>query len=195
MPKPNRHPATPIALVLFATLTACSTPSAMKSDPVAEYQSALAAAEQAPAPSAEARRAGVERFTEFFRDVTAESVRAKTRTTYAPDAYLNDTLKTVRGADAIEEYFLETAKNTRFVRATVQEVAEADQTTYVRWVMDVQFAAFRKGETIRTIGVTQLRFDTDGRILIHQDFWDPAAGFYEHLPVLGPAIRWIKSKF
>jgi hypothetical protein len=42
--------------------------------------------------------------------------------------------------------------------------------------------------------VTLLRFDRAGRVVLHQDFWDPAAGFYEHLPVLGPVLRWIKSQ-
>jgi hypothetical protein len=40
-----------------------------------------------------------------------------------------------------------------------------------------------------TIGMTQLRFDRDGRIRFHQDFWDSAQGFYQHVPVLGAAIR------
>jgi hypothetical protein len=42
--------------------------------------------------------------------------------------------------------------------------------------------------------MTMLRFDGEGRVVLHQDFWDPAAGFYEHLPVLGGVLRWIKSK-
>jgi hypothetical protein len=39
--------------------------------------------------------------------------------------------------------------------------------------------------------MTQLRFDREGRIILHQDFWDPGAGIYQHLPVLGPAVRFV----
>jgi hypothetical protein len=42
--------------------------------------------------------------------------------------------------------------------------------------------------------MTLLRFDKQGRVVLHQDFWDSSAGFYEHLPVLGGVMRWIKSK-
>ncbi|MGC1478910.1 MAG: nuclear transport factor 2 family protein, partial [Chthoniobacterales bacterium] len=114
---------------------------------------------------------------------------------YAPDAFFNDTLKTVRGNEALEEYFLETAKNAKKVQATVQDVAVSGDNYYLRWVMDVEFAKFKKGQTIRTIGITHLRFDDQGRITLHQDFWDPAAGLYEHIPVLGGAIRAIQSRF
>ena len=30
--------------------------------------------------------------------------------------------------------------------------------------------------------------------VLHQDFWDPATGIYEHLPLVGNAIRQIKAR-
>jgi len=121
-------------------------------------------------------------------------VRGLTLETYAPDAFFNDTLKTVRGADAIEHYFLETVKNAESVRATVQDVAVSDGNYYVRWTMDVRLAKFKRGQTLRSIGITHLRFDDAGRILIHQDYWDSTGGFFEHLPVVGGILRAIKSR-
>ncbi|MFY8215030.1 MAG: nuclear transport factor 2 family protein [Chthoniobacterales bacterium] len=138
--------------------------------------------------------AGVDRFKTFFADMTEKSVRELTPVTYAPDAFFNDTLKTVRGADAVEHYFLETVKNAESVRATVHDVAVSDGNYYVRWTMEVRLAKFKRGQTLRSIGITHLRFDEQGRILIHQDYWDSTAGFFEHLPVLGGLIRAIKSR-
>jgi DNA-binding transcriptional regulator/RsmH inhibitor MraZ len=70
----------------------------------------------------------------------------------------------------------------------------ADGSYYFRWVMDVRMKKVARGETIRTPGITLVRFDEQGRVLIHQDYWDSAAGLWEHVPVLGRGIRTIKAR-
>jgi len=177
-----------IILVLVAVLgTGCAT---KPRDPVGDYIAADAAIRGVVlSPADEAKAVG--RFRGFFADITAESVRAKTATVYAPDAFFNDTLKTIRGAPAIEEYFLKVASHTEFVRATVVDVSRSGENYYLRWVMDTRFRGSK--DTIRTIGMTHLRFDRNGLIILHQDFWDSTAGFFEHAPIVGPMIRWMKS--
>ena len=96
------------------------------------------------------------------------------------------------GRAAVEAYFLKTMDHVDSFQTQVDDVARSGGNFYVRWTMDVRFKGAK--EPVRTIGVTLLRFDRDGRAVLHQDFWDPAAGFYEHLPVLGGVMRWIKSK-
>lgn len=195
----NFTPFAPFAL--FAGLTAfvgCATDTTMKNERnIVAYQTTVTELESRPtvAPGSAEERAGIQRFKDFFGNLTEQTVRERTKSTYAEDVFFNDTLKTVRGNEALEEYFLETAKNAKKVQATVQDVAVSDGNYYIRWVMDVEFAKFKKGETIRTIGITHVRFTPDGKIALHQDFWDPAAGLYEHIPVLGGAIRAIKSRF
>jgi hypothetical protein len=44
-----------------------------------------------------------------------------------------------------------------------------------------------------TYGVTQFRFDSQGRVLIHKDFWDAGSGLYEQLPALGRVIGRIRG--
>ena len=41
--------------------------------------------------------------------------------------------------------------------------------------------------------MTQLRFNSDGLVVLHQDYWDSAGGFYDHLPVVGGLLAWIRS--
>ncbi len=183
---------------LASLLTSCATDTNMKNrQAIAAYESAVAELKTEPTvrPGSPEEAAGIQRFKDFFGDISEQSVRKKTKETYSENAFLNDTLKTVQGNQAIEEYFLETAKNAKKVQATVEDVAVSDGNYYLRWVMDVEFAKFKKGKTIRTIGITQVRFTEDGKIALHQDFWDPAAGLYEHIPVIGGLIRLIKSQF
>lgn len=140
----------------------------------------------------EAAMQGVERFREFFADVTPESVRRLTPELYAREVWFNDTLKTLRGREEVEAYFLKTAGHVDFIQAEVVDSAFSGRNCYVRWVMDVRFKGAK--EPVKTVGMTLLRFDREGRVVLHQDFWDSSAGFYEHLPVLGGIMRWIKSQ-
>ena len=139
-----------------------------------------------------AEREAIGRFGAFFANVTEESIRSQIDAFYAPDVYFNDTLKTVHGRTALEGYLLRMPQHADFVRAKVIDHSSSGPNYYVRWIMDVRYKG--AAESVHTMGVTLLRFDKQGRVVLHQDFWDSAAGFYEHLPVLGGVLRWIKSK-
>jgi len=185
-----------LLLLLPAWLTGCrTTPPVL--DTARPFHEALAARTNTLGvpKGSEAERAAVQRVKDFFVTMTEDSVRQQTRQVYAPEAYLNDTLKSLNGAAAIEDYFLATVRQAESVTVKFEDVAESGGNYYCRWVMDTRLKKLRPGETIRTIGITLLRFDAQGRVVLHQDFWDSTAGVYEHVPVLGTAIRGIKAKF
>lgn len=146
-------------------------------------------------PGSETERQAIDRLKVFLSRIDADSVRDKTLSVYAPDAYLNDTLVSRRGATNIQAYFLETVEAAESITAQVEDVSRsADGFYYVRWVMDVRMKKVAAGETLRTLGITLIRFDDQGRVLIHQDYWDSAAGLWEHVPGIGRGIRWIKGR-
>lgn len=182
---------------LALALTACATRPMPESsiDPyLAQLKKLDSSPSRSPSPSAAVVDRGVENFKTFFGNMSEESVRTLTRKTYAPDIFFNDSLKTVRGVDALEHYFLETVKNAESVRATVEDVSVSGDNVYLRWTMEIRFAKFKRGQTFRSIGVTHLRFDDEGLILLHQDYWDSTSGFFEHVPGLGGILRAIKSR-
>ena len=153
--------------------------------------------EQRPtvAPGSPAERQGIERLKTFLTRIDAESVRTQTLSVYALDAYLNDTLVIRRGATNIQAYFLTTVDAAESITASIEDVSRsADGFYYVRWTMDARMKKVAAGETIRTLGITLVRFDDQGRVLIHQDYWDSAAGLWDHVPVIGRGIRWIKGR-
>ena len=147
------------------------------------------------APGSEVERQAIDRLKTFLSRIDADSVRDRTLSVYAPDAYLNDTLVSRRGATNIQAYFLETVEAAESITAQVEDVSRsADGFYYVRWVMDARMKKVAAGETLRTLGITLIRFDDQGRVLIHQDYWDSAAGLWEHVPGIGRGIRWIKGR-
>ena len=164
-------------------------------NPVGDFQQALAATASVKGPlqgSAE-EKAAIARFENFLSHLDEKTAREETEKVYAPEAFLNDTLKTLHGSPAIRDYFIKTAQGLDGMTVVFDDVAVSGQNYYFRWTMETQMKHLAKGQTIRTIGVTLVRFDPQGRVLLHQDFWDSAQGVWDHVPVLGSVIRWIQS--
>lgn len=135
------------------------------------------------------------RFTGFFSHLTVEAVETRLRDTYAEDVYFSDTLKTVRGLDNLVAYMRDSAEATEDVRVEIQETTRTAAGDYlVRWKMMIRFKKFAKGRENWSVGMSHLRFDGDGRVVYHQDYWDSAGGMFEHVPLLGWGINAIKSR-
>jgi len=156
-----------LALLLALSGTLCATAQ----DPVTAFTSAMSttAVVHGPPRGSAAEKESIARFEGFLAHLDEKTARDQTEKVYAPDAFFNDTLKTLHGSPAIRDYY------------------------YFRWTMDTRMKHLARGKNVRTIGVTLVRFDPQGRVLIHQDFWDSAQGVWDHVPVIGRVIRWIQS--
>lgn len=133
-------------------------------------------------------------FESYLSHLGKEEVLAKTRKVYAPDVFFNDTLKTVHGSAALEEYFLGTAANTESIAVDFTDVVRSGNDYYFRWIMEVKFKKFAQGQSVRTIGMTHVRFNSVGQVILHQDYWDSTQGLFEYVPVLGGGLRFLKSR-
>jgi len=147
-----------------------------------------------PPRGSAAEKEAIARFEGFLGHLTEKVAREQTEKVYAPNAFLNDTLRTIHGSPAIRDYFIKTAQGLESMTVTFDDVAVSGHNYYFRWTMDTRMKHLAHGKKVRTIGVTMVRFDTQGRVIIHQDFWDSAQGVWDHVPGVGAAIRWIQSK-
>lgn len=145
------------------------------------------------APGSAEEGAAIAAFRDFLCSLTPEGVKAKTRLVYAEDAYLNDTLREVRGAAQIEAYFLRTAEASR-IRVEVLDVASSGGDHYFRWTMEVVHPRLAGGRPVASIGMSHVRFDAQGKVVLHQDYWDSGSALYAQLPVLGGLIGWVKGR-
>lgn len=161
-------------------------------DFVKDYQAALAERPGVPLSFEQGQQA-VAGFAGLYGDLSVENVSARAREVYAAEAWFNDTIATEVGIDAVEKYLLKTAEGAEKVEAKINDVAVAGADVYVRWTMEIRAKSLAGGQPIVTEGISQLRFDREGRIILHQDFWNPSKGIYEHLPLIGPAIRFVNG--
>ena len=59
----------------------------------------------------------------------------------------------------------------------------------------IRFRKFARGQETWSVGISHLRFGSDGRVVYHQDYWSAADGVYQHIPILGGLIRAIRKRF
>lgn len=147
-----------------------------------------------PSGSAESQ-AAIERFKAFFATFAPDKVERLFDQTYAGDVWFNDTLKEIEGGAALREYLEHSAQAVEACTVDVHEVLDNGAGDYYfRWTMMIRFKRFKRGVDTHSIGISHIRFDAQGRVVLHQDYWNAADGLFQHVPVLGAMIRAIKRR-
>lgn len=163
-----------------------------------EYLTVLEQLKQAPPAferGSERERAALAQFARFFSDFSPDKVEKLIDQTYAADVWFNDTLKTLHGREALRTYLRHSAEAVQSCRVQILDTLSNDSGDYfLRWTMVIRFRRFKPGVDTQTIGMSHLRFNGDGRVVLHQDYWDSTAGLFEHVPLLGFGIRAIKRR-
>lgn len=134
------------------------------------------------------------RFASLWSDLSVDSINEQMDSVYAEDVWFNDTVKTITGRDVLRHYLLETANRVASCRVQIEDIGTSSGNYYVRWRMEVVPKETAEKDAWHSIGLTHLRFNEAGNVILHQDYWDSAAGLYEHIPVVGWMIRNIKAR-
>lgn len=138
--------------------------------------------------------AGVERFANTLGYFTQDDLRAKVEQLYADELYFNDTFKTFNRLDDLAPYLEETGEMVQVSSVTILGHTADGEDVLIRWLMDLEFSAGGKDIKSRSLGMTHLRFNNNGKVILHQDFWDSTDGFFSHLPIVGGFVHRIKEK-
>ena len=179
-----------LLILVFVFVYACTRkPPPPEAQQIANYTDhLLKTAPTAAVADVKASFASV--FSNFKQTATEENVRQL----YAEDLYFNDTFRIITDLDELVDYMTHTGEIVESTTVNILDVVKGEQDYYVRWEMDMQFSTTGSNIHSQSIGMTQLRFNKDGKIIFHQDFWDGAEGFYQHLPLIGFAVRKVRSR-
>ncbi len=184
---------TAVAFLLF--LSSCSFPNRSEAD-VAAYRKAMEkVAPSGLAAGSPGETAALDRFKAFLQGIGDKKyVNDNTLKVYAADAYLDDTLVVHHGAAEILTYFTKTSETMTSYQVTIDDVARSGNDYYVRWTMIFAAPALSGGKPVHSVGISQVRFNRDGKVEFHRDFWDSGKNFYAHLPVVGGAVGFVRKR-
>lgn len=124
-------------------------------------------------------------------DLKVDDLADRIKQNYAPELYFNDTLHTHKTASGLAEYMKKTADRLYAADVQFDDLVMQKKDVYARWSMSYQRT--KTSEVIHSIGMTHFRFNAQGQIILHQDYWDGVEGFYRSVPVLGFVLERIKA--
>ena len=133
-------------------------------------------------------------FLQLFGDFKKGATEEIIRKTYADEFYFNDTFRVLNNIDELVPYMIETAAMVEITTVELLDTSFNGKDYYLRWVMEMKFDVKNKDIYSKSIGMTQLRFNENSKIIFHQDYWDSVDGFYQHLPYLGYFVRKVRNQ-
>lgn len=122
---------------------------------------------------------------------------------YTDDVTFTDAVHSISGLSKVKSYFASMCDNLISCRFEFIGETVADDSAWFKWHMYYQHPRLHGGKMLQLTGASYIQFDarddvkyTSGvrKIIAHEDFYDMGAMLYEHTPVLGAAIRWLKCK-
>lgn len=114
------------------------------------------------------------------------------REVYSEDVIFEDALHKLQGIDELIRYFENQYQNLNSCSFTVLEAQQTNDSAWLIWQMRFSHPKLRNGEEIDVPGASHLRLQE--KISYHRDYVDMGQVLYEHVPVLGRAVRWIKQR-
>ncbi|MFN2353737.1 MAG: nuclear transport factor 2 family protein [Desulfopila sp.] len=113
---------------------------------------------------------------------------------YSADIAFVDPAHRVEGLDNLHAYFTGLYDTINSISFSFSHCIQTDDAGYIQWQMTFSHPRLNRGDTINLPGVSFIRFGPSNKVFFHQDFFDLGAMLYEHIPLLGGAIRRIKRR-
>ena len=135
-------------------------------------------------------RDALDALVEAYETLQPDSVTALAQR-YAADARFKDPFNEVVGRPAIARIFSHMFEQLQRPRFIVTARFLNDGEAMLIW--EFRFARGRATEmTIQ--GASHLRFDDQGLVTEHRDYWDAAEELYSKLPILGRLMGWLQRR-
>ena len=133
----------------------------------------------------------VQRFMGLYRDLP-EVGAERFATVYRSDVLFVDPFHRLQGLPALQRYLATVYAGTRDAGFDCEDPLVSGSAAVVVWSLSFRHPRLAGGREIEVPGISHLRFDD--LIFEHRDYYDAGALLYEHVPLLGPFVRYLKRR-
>lgn len=132
-------------------------------------------------------------FGERFASLDANNL-ARLGELYQPNIHFRDPLHEIQGLADLHDYFSQLYANVSELNFHFHGFDQVrDGEGYLRWTMTFRHPRLNSGKQIEVDGCSHLLWH-DGKVHTHRDYFDAGAMLYEHLPLFGRVIGWLKGR-
>lgn len=133
----------------------------------------------------------IDALVRFYETLTPADV-ARFPQFYADNAWFKDPFNEVSGIGAIQNIFNHTFSQIGDPRFVVDEKIVSANGAMLVWRFHFRIRRWCS-EPLTLRGVSHLKFDADGKVSFHRDYWDAAEELYMKLPGLGVLMRGLQK--
>jgi SnoaL-like protein len=131
------------------------------------------------------------RFIALYANMDSDSI-AQLDSIYAEDVVFADPFHKIDGLIALQNYLRGQYRAVNSARFECQPPAICGSDAYIRWQLLFSHPHLQSGREIAVPGISFIR--GAARISYHEDFYDAGALLYEHIPLLGSGVRFLKRR-
>lgn len=140
----------------------------------------------------------LQQFATGFASLNKDNL-ARVAELYSADILFQDPLHRIHGLADLRAYYEQLYANVSELRfdfhgydqTGYDQVASGEG--YLRWTMHYRHPRLEGGRPLQLEGCSYLRW-RDDKVYHHHDYFDAGALLYEHLPLFGALIRWLKGR-
>lgn len=132
-------------------------------------------------------------FRAFYEQLQSSSL-SQLSSVYSEDIMFIDPVAEHHGLDALRTYFDRLLVNCQECRFTIHDCLLQGQQGFVTWTMAFRHPKVNKGKMLYVDGCSELVLNSEQKICMQRDYYDLGAMLYQHLPLLGPLINWLKKR-
>lgn len=147
-----------------------------------------------PESGTEEEQAMLRSFSDLFETYSRENLSARFTQVYAERLYFRDAFKEFDSVAPLQTYMLQGLEPLEAAEFKIERIVSQSGEYYVDWTMRLDFKKTPSGTWEESIGMTHIRFNSEGKVIFHQDYWDPTDIVYRRIPIAKQLISFVKNK-
>ncbi|MEC4089280.1 nuclear transport factor 2 family protein [Pseudoalteromonas rubra] len=112
---------------------------------------------------------------------------------YHPEIQFSDPLHGINGLTNLSTYFSDMYSNVISCQFDIHHSLSQGDQAALYWTMRYRHNRLGKGQEISVEGHSYLKVQDD-KVIMHRDYFDAGSLLYEHIPLMGMGIRWLKGR-
>jgi len=133
----------------------------------------------------------IDKFCEIYQQLNKDNLSDLDKV-YSKDVIFIDAVHQLQGIDKLKIYFQKLYNNISFCQFQIEQVISEQGQASIIWTMTFAHNQLNSGAAIKLNGCSHLKFDK--KIYYHRDYLDMGEMVYEHLPLLGRIVKFIKKR-
>ncbi|MEA9391268.1 nuclear transport factor 2 family protein [Acerihabitans sp. TG2] len=134
----------------------------------------------------------IEQLTNVYRQLDESHLAILPEIYHAEVVFINP-ISQRSGIDALVNYYSQLLTKMNYFHLDIHKSLIVGDEATLFWRMRYSHPACDDGEALELEGISHIKI-ADQRILYQQDYYDLGAMIYEHVPLLGNAIKALKNR-